>query len=145
MHAATELIQNLKATSTSLARFQQLAYTNHQPSPPTTQNGSNITSSPTPSSPISPANDLFHLPYDEINTQVANLPKLIDPSSTTTGVSDTYQPLGASTGSNECCGGLFDCDFVEDSLPEEDRGGIISNPLVNDSNMRSTSGRGPTL
>jgi hypothetical protein len=139
-------MQHLGAASLSLARFQQLAYTDSQPlSLAPIQSRPSIFPSPaSSSSPFSPPTAISsHPPNDGMNPQISQIPESIDISSNTNAL---HQPITVGTGSDEeeCCGGLFDCNFVEDTT-EEDREDIMSNPLVNDSNMRSTSDGTPTI
>lgn len=145
-----ELMQHLSAALASLSRFQQLAFTDSQPLPSArapTQSRPSLLPSPATSSPFTSAIDSFYpTSYHEINPQTEPYPNLMDTPSTADTLTDVRQALGARPGlDEECCGGVIDCRELVEDRPEEDIGDISSNPMVKNSNIRSTLGRAPTL
>lgn len=147
-------MQHLNAASASLSRFQQLTFTHNQPLPPppapSQTHHPTTTTTPFPSpAALSPFPQTTVSSFHQPNPQTDIFLKPIDASGKRGGsaVNPTRRtsPGGSIDSDEECCGGFIDCRHLVEEVPERDREDVSFNPLVKNSNMRSTSHGVPAL
>ena len=142
-------MQHLSTASASLARFHQLAFTDNPllPSqshaPP--QSRPSLLPSSAEKTPLLPTNIPVY-DDDAPTSHTECFQKPIETSSNTEAIDQMRQTLSASLAEDgECCGGFIDCSGLAEDEPHVAAEDVWSNPLVNNSNIRSTSDGAPTL